>query len=78
VVESGAVKAVSSASSEVGGDDRWRWGLFYVDRTDPALFVQSRSDAGYRLNYGRMAAWPISRGLVAYVVGMLFFLPHHG
>lgn len=63
---------------EVGGDERWRWGLFYVDRADPALFVQSRCGAGYTLNYGRVAAWPISLGLVAYVVGMLFFLPHHG
>jgi hypothetical protein len=62
---------------EVGGDDRWRWGLFYVDRGDPALFVQSRCGAGYTLNYGRMAAWPISLGLVVYLVGVLFFLPHH-
>ena len=62
---------------ELGADDRWRWGLFYVDRSDPALFVQSRCGAGYTLNYGRMAAWPISLGVVAYVVGMLFFLPHH-
>ena len=62
---------------EVGGDDRWRWGLFYVDRGDPALFVQSRCGAGYTLNYGRVAAWPISLGLVAYLVVVLFFLPHH-
>jgi uncharacterized membrane protein len=61
---------------ELGGDDRWRWGLFYVDRNDPALFVQSRCGAGYTLNYGRMLAWPISLGLVAYLVGVLFFLPH--
>jgi uncharacterized membrane protein len=50
--------------------------LFYVDRNDPALFVQSRCGAGYTLNYGRVAAWPISVGLLAYVVGVLFFLPH--
>lgn len=62
---------------ELGADDRWRWGLFYVDRADPALFVQSRCGAGYTLNYGRVAAWPISLGLVAYLIGVLFFLPHH-
>jgi uncharacterized membrane protein len=61
---------------ELGGDDRWRWGLFYVDHNDPALFVQSRCGAGYTLNYGRMLAWPISLGLVAYLIGVLFFLPH--
>jgi len=62
---------------ELGGDDRWRWGLFYADRSDPALFVQSRCGAGYTLNYGRMLAWPISLGVVAYLIGVLFFLPHH-
>ena len=62
---------------ELGADDRWRWGLFYVDRADPALFVQSRCGAGYTLNYGRVAAWPITMGAVAYVVGVLFFLPRY-
>lgn len=62
---------------ELGADDRWRWGLFYVDRTDPALFIQSRCGAGYTLNYGRFAAWPISIGLVGYVIGTLLFLGPH-
>lgn len=61
---------------EMGTDDRWRWGLFYADRNDPALFVQSRCGAGYTLNYGRMLAWPISLALVAYFV-VLLFLPTH-
>lgn len=62
---------------EMGADDRWRWGLFYVDRNDPALFVQSRCGAGYTLNYGRMLAWPISLAAVAYFVSILFFPTHH-
>ena len=62
---------------ELGSDERWRWGLFYLDRNDPALFVQSRCGAGYTLNYGRVAAWPITLGALAYVVAVLFFLPHH-
>ncbi|HEX9201819.1 MAG TPA: hypothetical protein VF865_19835 [Acidobacteriaceae bacterium] len=65
------------APVELGADDRWRWGLFYVDRGDPALFVQSRCGSGYTLNYGRVAAWPISLGVVAYLLGVMFFLPHH-
>jgi uncharacterized membrane protein len=66
------------APVEMGADDRWRWGLFYVDRNDPALFVQSRCGTGYSLNYGRVAAWPISVGLVAYFIGSMFLLgPHH-
>jgi hypothetical protein len=67
------------APVELGADDRWRWGLFYVDRNDPALFVQSRCGCGYSLNYGRVAAWPISLGLVAYVIGTMLLLgPRHG
>ncbi|HEX5283196.1 MAG TPA: hypothetical protein VFW30_03670 [Bryocella sp.] len=62
---------------EMGADDRWRWGLFYVDQNDPALFVQSRCGAGYTLNYGRMLAWPISLALVAYFVVLLFLPTHH-
>lgn len=64
------------SAPELGGDDRWRWGLFYVDRNDPALFVQSRCGAGYSLNYGRMLAWPITAAVWAYLVAVLF-LPHH-
>lgn len=63
-------------SSELGSDDRWRWGIFYVDRDDPALFVQSRCGSGYSLNYGRMMAWPIAAAIVVYLVAMLFMIPH--
>lgn len=65
------------APVELGADDRWRWGLFYVDRNDPALFVQSRCGAGYTLNYGRMVAWPISLGVLVYLVSMLFLASMH-
>ena len=61
---------------ELGADDCWRWGLFYVGREDPALLVQSRCGAGYTLNYGRILAWPISLAVVAYFIAMLF-LPSH-
>ncbi len=64
-------------AAELGADDRWRWGLFYVDKADPALFVQSRCGAGYTLNYGKMLAWPIAFALVAYFVAMIFLVPLH-
>lgn len=69
-------KRFTPAPIEMDADDRWRWGLFYVDRNDPALFVQSRCGAGYTLNYGRMLAWPISLAVVAYFV-VLLFVPSH-
>ena len=62
---------------EMGADDRWRWGLFYLDRADPALFVQSRCGAGYSLNYGKVAAWPITLVIWGYLLTMLFVAPHH-
>lgn len=62
---------------ELGADDRWRWGLFYVDREGPALLVQSRCGAGYTLNYGRILAWPISFAVVAYFIAMLFLPSSH-
>jgi hypothetical protein len=71
------MKRFAPPAVELGADDRWRWGLFYVDRNDPALFVQSRCGAGYTLNYGRVAAWPISIGLIGYFVGSLLFLGPH-
>lgn len=64
-------------SAELGGDDRWRWGLFYINRNDPALFVQSRCGAGYTVNYGKVAAWPITAIIWGYVILMLFMAPHY-
>lgn len=62
-------------SAELGADDRWRWGLFYVNRNDPALFVQSRCGAGYTFNYGKAAAWPITAVVWGYLIVMIFIAP---
>jgi uncharacterized membrane protein len=51
-------------AAEQNGDDFWRWGLFYYNSGDPALFVQSRSAPGYTLNFGNVYAWPISALIV--------------
>lgn len=49
-------------------DENWRWGLFYSNRNDPALFVQARCGPGFTLNYGRAFAWPICAAFVAFIV----------
>jgi hypothetical protein len=54
--------------AEVNGDEYWRWGLFYANASDPALFLQRRSGPGYTLNYGNFFAWPLTLFLVADVV----------
>lgn len=57
--------------AEMQTDESWRWGLFYCNRNDPALFVQCRCGAGFTLNYGRAMAWPISAMFLAFVVALL-------
>lgn len=61
-------------AAEMQADDSWRRGLFYVNRNDPALFVQCRCGAGYTLNYGRAMAWPISAMFVGFLVVILVTL----
>jgi hypothetical protein len=58
-------------SAEMQSDASWRWGLFYVNRNDPALFVQCRCGAGYTLNYGRTMAWPLAAVFLACLVVIL-------
>lgn len=38
-------------------DERWRAGVFYVDREDPAIVVPKRFGIGWSLNYGNPRSW---------------------
>lgn len=39
-------------------DDRyWKWGLFYNNPNDPALWVEKRFGIGWTINMGRPGAW---------------------
>ncbi|WP_417230780.1 DUF1648 domain-containing protein [Thermophilibacter sp.] len=42
-------------------DDRWRLGLFYVNREDPSVVVPRRFGVGWAMNWGNPRSW----GLVA-------------
>ena len=58
------------------GDDprearAWKWGLFYADRDDPALFVPKRLALGYTLNFGHPRAWLVVLALVVFVARIL-------
>jgi len=39
------------------GDKRWKWGMFYVNRDDPQIFVPKRYGIGYTLNFGNRWSW---------------------
>lgn len=57
-------KQYTPAAAELSSDDCWRWGMYYHNPADPALFVQSRSLPGYTLNFANIFSWPIA--LVVY------------
>lgn len=40
-------------------DDCWRWGLVYVNRNDPSVFVERRYGTGWTINLGRATGWII-------------------
>ena len=48
----------------VDDDKFWKWGMFYVNPNDPAIFVEKRFGVGTTVNFARWQAW-------AFVVGMI-------
>lgn len=39
------------------GDKCWKWGIIYVNRDDPQIFVPKRYGIGYTLNFGNRWSW---------------------
>jgi uncharacterized membrane protein len=71
--ESGAVAPVGDRTP----DKYWKLGLFYVNRNDPALFVEKRFGIGYTLNFGHPGTWVFLAVLVAVFVGIILIIPSH-
>ncbi len=38
-------------------DRYWRWGVFYINRADPAFLIEKRVGIGYTLNLGHPLSW---------------------
>jgi uncharacterized membrane protein len=61
--QGGARRApAASGGSPVGDgtvDAHWKLGLIYVNRDDPAVFVEKRFGIGYTLNFGNPQAWAV-------------------
>ncbi len=54
-------------------DDRyWKAGLFYVNRNDPAIFVEKRFGIGYTVNFGNPWSWVILGALL--LPGLILWL----
>ncbi len=45
-------------------DACWKWGIFYCNPEDPAIFVEKRFGLGYTVNFGRPMAWIILGAIV--------------
>jgi len=71
--ESGRAAPVGDRSS----DKYWKLGLIYVNRSDPALFVEKRFGIGYTVNFGHPGVWVFLAVLVAVFVAINFIVPHH-
>jgi uncharacterized membrane protein len=76
----GAAGAGSQAVAPVGDrtpDKYWKLGLFYINRNDPALFVEKRFGIGFTLNFGHPGAWVFLAVLVAVTVAIFLIAPKH-
>lgn len=47
----------ASTAADPTPDRCWWWGLFYVNRDDPAILVPKRFGLGYTMNLGNRMAW---------------------
>ena len=58
-------------------DKYWKLGLFYINRDDPALFVEKRFGVGYTLNFGHFGVWVALVVLAAVWVAVYLLVPSH-
>ncbi len=56
-------------------DDCWYLGSLYVNRKDPAIFVQKRIGFGYTINLGNRLGWVFMGVFVAVMVGLIYVVP---
>jgi uncharacterized membrane protein len=73
-----ANEAGTRAAVDSPDDDRfWKAGIFYVNRDDPALFVQRRFGVGWTLNLGHPAGVAIGVVVLVIVVTVLSIALSH-
>ncbi|NLD91797.1 MAG: DUF1648 domain-containing protein [Fibrobacter sp.] len=47
-------------------DQYWKYGVFYVNRNDPAIFLEKRAGIGWTINFGQPLSWIIIVGFVLF------------
>jgi hypothetical protein len=63
--------AATAGPSDGGRPDRWKWGLFYNNPEDAAVFVPKRAGIGYTLNFAQPWAWVVSGAMLLVVLASL-------
>jgi len=56
------------------GDKNWKWGIFYVNKDDPTIFVPKRYGIGYTLNFGNRWSWA-AVALIAVAIALPLSIP---
>jgi uncharacterized membrane protein len=59
--------AATPLTDGLADDRHWKWGVFYINRDDPAVLVEKRFGVGYTVNFGN----PMGLGLMLLVVALL-------
>lgn len=49
-------------------EDYWKWGLIYVNKEDPSVFVEKRFGIGFTLNLARWQAWLFIGGILLFIL----------
>jgi uncharacterized membrane protein len=47
-------------------DEFWKWGMFYFNRRDPAIFVESRRGVGFTFNFGSVWSWVLLGVIISF------------
>jgi uncharacterized membrane protein len=73
----GGSRAVTAGATPVGDrtpDACWKWGLIYVNPTDPSILVEKRFGIGYTLNLGNRWTWVVLAVLLVPAAAGFIFL----
>lgn len=57
-------RMTASDALDFDDDERWRLGLFYVNREDPSVVVPRRFGVGWAMNWGNPKSWGLTALLV--------------
>ena len=62
------IKENSEEFTEVDEEKYWKWGVFYYNPEDPAVFVEKRFGIGSTINMARWQSWLAIGGLIVFCI----------